>query len=178
MSPPFFSPLRKFFPLLWTVAFLFCPAALPAQEEGGGGRPVSFWKAVLPDGEYVVPHHMVSSFSFNRYVVNGVLRVYEVSVDTVGSVQAKFYYLEEIEGQSPVGLGQSAIEDLRSRVREVQERTGTGHLDTEVSKTHPTTTHAHTVEFMLPSLETLQRLHSHLEDSWTKRITRTFRLEP
>lgn len=141
---------------------------------GSGG---SFWKAVLKDGEFLVPHTGIASFSLSRYVVDGALRVHEVSIDTIGSVQVRFYFLEEISPQSPLGVGQSAVDDLRGRVREVQDRMGVPDIGREVTKTHPLTTHAHTVEFLLPDQESVLRLYRSLENSWIKRRTVTFRLE-
>jgi hypothetical protein len=168
---------RSFKYLLFIFCAGLCAANAPAQDGDGGRGAGSYWKAALTDGDYLVPHSAIASFALSRYVVDGALRVHEVSIDTIGSVQARFYFLEELLPQSPIGVGQSAIDNLRDKVREVQDRVGVAGVGKEVTKTHPLTTHAHTVEFILPDQESVQRLFRSLEDSWIKRRTVTFRLE-
>lgn len=162
---------------LLLLSSLLAPAGTFAQEQPPEDRPPPYWKAVLKDGEFLIPHPAIASMSMSNYVVDGTLRVYEVSIDTVGSVQARFYFIEEITVQSPVGVGQSAIEDLKSRAREIQNRAGVADATEQVSKTYPQTTHAHTVEFRLPNQQAVERLYRSLEDSWLKRRSVTFRLE-
>jgi hypothetical protein len=170
MHTPAFSG-RALFSVCWAVFLVgfFLVPRVEAQE-----RP-SFWKAELPGGSYLVSHAAIASISLSRYVVDGVVRVTEVTVATAGSTQGRFYFMEESVPSSPVVMGQSALEDLKARAREILERVDGINVDGEVVKNYPTTTHAHTVEFRLASLEDLEKLHQHLENSFTNRRTATFR---
>lgn len=131
----------------------------------------------MPGGSVVLARGAMASIARSRYVVDGKVRVHEVSVATMGSVQTRFYFLEAMTPQSPAGIGQSGLDDLRSRLGEVTARTGMSEIETEVLKTHPQTTHAHTVEFRLTSIEQLDRLYQHLERWLTRGGSGTFRLE-
>jgi hypothetical protein len=144
-------------------------------DEGQAQERFTYWKAELPGGTYVVSHAAISSISMSNYVVDGVLRVTEVAVGTMGSVQGRFYFIEESLPSSPVVVGQSALEDLKARAREVLHRVEGVDPEGEVVKNYPTSTHAHTVEFRLTKLEDLQRLYQNLEDSFLNRRTATFR---
>lgn len=136
-----------------------------------------FWEASLPGGSVVVARAAVATLARTSFLVDGAMRVHEVSIGTVGSVQTRFYYLEAITPQSPTGVGQSGLEDLRGRLTELTTRVGAAEVHSEVLKTHPQTTHAHTVEFRLSSVEQLDRLYQHLERWYLRRGGNSFSLE-
>lgn len=162
------------------LLFALCPLSVHCQEENEDGEPaersrVSYWKAVLPDGSFLVPHHAITSISKSSYVVDGAIRVTEMSVGTSGSVQGRFYYAELISTESPAGIGQSTINFLEEKSREIKERIGRGEVGEEVVKNYPDTTHAHTVEFLVASPEILDRMLTSLEQSYLRRRNDTFK---
>ena len=66
-----------------------------------------------------------------------------------------------------MGVGQSAIDLLKEKTEEVAARVAGADAPWEkVTKTYPTTTHAHTVEYRLSSREDLQKLYDHVEKCW------------
>jgi hypothetical protein len=149
-------------------------ASLPAQETDAA--PVSgigpYWKAELKDGTFLVPHSAITSISRSTYLVDGSIRVTEISIGTQGSVQGRFYHAEPIEPTLP--LGQSSLNLLKDRAQEVQSRLGLDEQATKVLKNYPTTTHAHTVEFRLPTLTELDAIFQHLERSYLQRRTAVY----
>ncbi len=166
--------IRPAFFLLSVVSVLSTATLLPAQEEPASRVPL-YWKACLPGGNFIVPLSSITSISQSQYVVDGSMRVTEVSVGTIGSVQGRFYYVEPLTPQSPLGVGQSTLEDLKSRIEEVADRTGGEEVWSKVIKNYPTTTHAHTVEFRLASAEQLAKLYQSLENSFLRRRTVEFK---
>ena len=78
-------------------------AQTPAQTPPPNpGQPV--WKCKLPGGVYEVAVNAMLAVSTHEYLVDGVARVTEVNVDTTGSLLARFYYLEPLTPNSPIGL--------------------------------------------------------------------------
>lgn len=142
-----------------------CQEINPAPSSAGG----SYWKAELPDGVFLVPHSAISSISRSSYLVDGSVRVTEVSIGTLGSVQGRFYHAEALQPTVPVG--QSSLNLAQQRAREVQSRLGLDEQATKVLKNYPTTTHAHTVEFRLASLAEVESIYQSLEDSYLRRRT-------
>jgi len=109
---------------------------------------------------------MVTSVSTHEYVVDGAARVTEFTIGTSGAVVARFYYLEPMVPKSPVGFGQSIIDKVQEKVGEASERTGTEEVWKKVVKNYPLTTHAHTVEYRLDSVDQVTKLEKSIEDAW------------
>jgi len=108
----------------------------------------------------------IASVSTHEYVVDAVARVTEFTVGTNSAVVARFYYLEPMVPKSPVGLGQSVIDKVQQRTEEAASRTGMEEVWKKVVKNYPTTTHAHTVEYRLDSLDQITKLQKSLENAW------------
>jgi hypothetical protein len=146
----------------------------PPEGSTGSAR-FTYWRAILPGGVYVVPHSKIASIGKSSYLVDGVVRVTEVSIDTDGSVQGRFYHAAPVEPKSPVGIGDSVLPLVQERAKEITTRTGTSDVWSAVLKNYPTSTHAHTIEFRLDSLETLNKLYESLERSFLRLSTDEFR---
>lgn len=128
--------------------------------------PAAFWKCELPGGVYMVNLPDISSISSHEYLVDGGARVTEVTIDTQGSVVARFYHLEILTPQSPIGAGQSVIDKAQEKLDEAAERTGQEAVWKKVVKNYPVATHAHTVEYRVDSKEHLTRILKSLERAW------------
>lgn len=148
------------------------PAPEPSNEESRR----ACWTAELPGGKFMVPLDAITSISQSQYVVDGNARVTEVSIGTTGSVQGRFYYLEPYTPQSPLAIGQTQIDKLREKVDEVVDRVSENDPNTMVLKNYPTTTHAHTIEFRLTSLNNLKKLYSSLETALRSQKDTRFKL--
>ena len=126
-----------------------------------------FWRCELPGGIYMVSLPTVTSVSTHEYVVNpGTARVTELTIGTNGAVVARFYYIEPLAPKSPIGLGQSIIDKVQEKVEEAADRADVEQVWKKVVKDYPLSTHAHTVEFRLDTLEKLTKLEKSVEDAW------------
>lgn len=141
-------------------SLLFCSASL------AGGGP--FWRCEFPGGVYMVSLSTLTSVSTHEYVVDGAARVTELTAGTLGAVVARFYYIEPLIPKSPVGVGQTLIDKVQQRASEAASRTGTEEVWKKVVKNYysPNTTHAHTVEYRLDSVDQLKKVQKSLEDAW------------
>ena len=127
----------------------------------------AFWRCELPGGIYVVNLATVTSVSTHEYVVNpGAARVTEFTIGTTGAVVARFYYVEPMVPKSPVGFGQSIIDKVQEKAEDAADRTGVEEVWKKVVKDYPLTTHAHTVEYRLDSVDQVKKLEKSIEDAW------------
>lgn len=139
---------------------------------------VSLWQAKLPGGMYSIRVSAMASVSMHEYVVDGAVKVQEVTIGTYGSSIARFYYLEPLTPGSPTTFGQSAINQAEEKVKSILDRTGQGNLvETTVVKNYPATTHAHTIEYRLGSLKSLEKLYKSAEESFRMNKRGKFSLE-
>ncbi len=164
---------------LWVVASLGLgggrlAAQTPSPTPDGAPTNRGVWRAELPGGTYIVSLGSITSLSMHEYVVDGAARVTEVSIDTVGSVQARFYFLEPNVPQAPGGIGQSTINFVQEKLTEGAERSGTDAWK-KVVKKYPEATHAHTVEYRLDSKESLTALFKNAETAWLRGRGDTFK---
>ncbi|MGF1677839.1 MAG: hypothetical protein ACFCUX_01450 [Candidatus Methylacidiphilales bacterium] len=145
---------------------------------GQESTPVIF-SVELPDGEYRVNVRQVVSVSVHRYLVDGILTVDELTVDTSGNTVARFYVVDRNqEVRAPGGLGQSLIDQAQSKADSLKDRSGVAALiDRSVVKSYPTTTHARTVEYRLGDKKVLMDLFRALSRSWAASTPGKFKVE-
>ena len=108
----------------------------------------------------------VTSVSTHEYVVNATARVTEFTIGTTGAVVARFYYIEPMVPKSPIGFGQSIIDKAQEKVEEAADRADVEQVWKKVVKDYPATTHAHTVEYRLDSVDEVTKLEKSIEDAW------------
>lgn len=155
----------------------------PPQRLGGnagaeGGRrgvPFALWKAELPGGSYLVARNAISAVSMQQYVLDGVARVTEVNVTTNGNFHPRFYFLETIDagGAAASAPGvQPAAEAAMAAARQALPEAAT-----KVVKNYPSTTHAGTIEFRLPSAEGVQKLYESVTRTWLTGESEAFSLK-
>lgn len=138
------------------------PAASPSPTR------IPMWRCDLPGGTYEVAIRSIISVSTHDYVVDGVARVTELNIETPGSVEVRFYYLEPVVGQSPIGIGQATIDKMKELATEASNRVSPGEEPPweKVVKSYPTTTHAHTVEYRLDSKDDVQTLFNSVDQAF------------
>ena len=147
------------------------PSPSPANN-----RPAPYWTAEVPGGKFTVALDAITSISQSTYIVDNSARVTEVSIGTAGSVQGRFYYIEPYTPQGPLASGQAQIDKLKSKVEEVLDRVSEDDPNTMVLKNFPATTHAHTVEFHISSLDHLNKLYGSLENALRTRREGKFKI--
>jgi len=129
---------------------------------------IPMWRADLPGGTYEVAVRSIISVSTHEYVVDGVARVTELNIETPGSVEVRFYYLEPVVSNSPIGIGQSTLDKMQELATEASSRVSPGEEPPweKVVKSYPTTTHAHTVEYRLDSKDDIQNLFNSVDQAF------------
>ena len=128
--------------------------------EDAKGHP-AYWQAELSGGHYMVKLGSIISASRHEYIADGVARVVEVNVATSASVVARFYFVEAAGKNSALNVPGIVAKRVESTTRELGGRAGVD-TDTTVVKNYPASTHAHTVEFRVPNLGTLDSLYGSL----------------
>ena len=105
------------------------------------------WRCDLPGGTYEVAIRAILAVSMHEYIVDGIARVTEMNIDTPGTMAVRFYYIEPLTTNSPLGIGQATLDKVQELAKEAGERVSPGDSPGDkVVKNYPTTTHAHTVE--------------------------------
>ena len=139
------------------------PTPTPDPTPLGG-----FWRAVLPGGVFRVRLDRIQSVSTHEYTIEPLTRVTELTIDTGGSVVTRFYFQEIATPQTPLGIGQSAIDLVKAKTEEAANQiSGDASVWKKVTKIYPSTTHAHTVEYRVQSKAALQRLMASVEKAWS-----------
>lgn len=121
-----------------------------------------------PGGTYFVRLSTICSVSMHEYIVDGAATVTELTIATTSSEVARFYYLEPVTLQSPVGVGQSLIDKAQEKVDEGLQRTGQAGLWHKAVKNYPMTTHAHTIEYRIEKKEQLKTMYHAILNRWVR----------
>lgn len=152
------------------IALLASAPAVLAQEPSPSPAPTRLqrgvWQADLPGGKYIVRLSAITAVSLHEYVVDNAARVTEVNIGTSGSEMVRFYVIEPNVPKAPGGVGQSVIDKAEEKANELLNRTKMDETWQKVMKNYPTTTHAHTIEYRLPSRDVIDKLFESIQDSW------------
>lgn len=136
-----------------------------------------FWDCTLPGGSYTVALNKISVVSIHEFNVPGG-RVTEFNIVTEGSALARFYFMD---AAIPAG-GTAIAEVAKARLLEVAntaaDRTGTDRAWEKVMKDYPLATHAHTIEFRIPTKADLLALHDSAKRAWMTGRGRTVSMAP
>ncbi|NBR62709.1 MAG: hypothetical protein EBT77_00055 [Verrucomicrobia bacterium] len=162
--------MRHAFPLILLIAANLC-AQSTNSVTGSGGRP-GLWNCKFADGNYYSVSLMaIDSVSQHEYLLDGAMRVVEVTVATRGSTQARFYVLEKPSTSTGSLPGQSIADGIGRATEEIVSR-GPGALKAatnSVVKKFPETSHAKIIEYRISSRESLTKLFQHLLNRWQGR---------
>jgi hypothetical protein len=140
---------------------------------------IKYWEATLPGGSYAVAVTTITSVSMHDYYVEGVGLVSEVTIDTTGTVTARFYSINA----SPSGAA-SAVSEAAQRMANTLKKSGEGIAGVKVAdpltavvKSYPTTTHAHTVEYRLSEKEEIEALFKSAKSSMITQASGSYKLK-
>jgi hypothetical protein len=149
----------------------------PATPQPGGNQSaMPLFRAQLPGGIYEVAVRNIVSVSIHEYLVDGAVRVVEMNIDTLGSIMARFYFLEPNTPNTPGGIGAAAIEKTQQLLTQAADKTGQDAWK-KVIKNYPTTTHARTVEYRFQSREELNKVFEAAEDAFRLQRARSVKIE-
>lgn len=159
---------------LWIALVMLAHGAAAQTNSNTIGSPArgGLWNCKFPDGNYYsVSLGAVDSVSQHEYLLDGALRVVEVTVATRGSTQARFYVLEKPSTDTG-GLPGQSLADGMGRVAEEITSRAPGAVKTitnSVVKKYPETSHAKIIEYRISDRETLKKLFDHLLKRWQGR---------
>jgi hypothetical protein len=151
------------------------PTPTPPQP-GVNPSAILLFRAQLPGGVYEAAVQHIVSVSTHEYLVDGAVRVVEMNIDTVGSILARFYYLEPNTPKPPGGIGAPALEKAQDIFTQAVDKTGQDAWK-KVIKNYPTTTHARTVEYRLQSREDLNKVFSAAEEAFRMQKAKSVKIE-
>jgi hypothetical protein len=141
------------------LSFAQTPAPAPAEDDSNP----RFWQASFANGgHYLVKLERISSASRHEYIGNGSARVVEVTIGTDTSLVARFYFLEPVGKDTPVAAGNIVINRAEQAAKDAASRISPTLGKLNVIKDYPTTTHTHTVEYVLQDEATLHSLYGSL----------------
>ncbi len=126
------------------------------------------WTGSLRGGRYLVKCSQIIALSKHEYVADGAARVVEVNLTLSSNTAVRFYFLEplRLEGGGTIAAGQQAIDKARQLVQDAARRISPTLTEPKVVKTYPSSTHAHTVEFVLREEGRLNSLFDSLEGAF------------
>lgn len=136
------------------------------------------WRTELPGGSYDVALSMIDSVSTHDYIVDKAVKVYELTIATHSSVEARFYYIEPLKPAAPNGIGQGVMDKVQEKVQEGAQRTLGDNADllfNSVIKNYPTTTHAHTVEYRLTTRDDVDKMFKSVEAAWRNNVDTSYK---
>lgn len=155
---------------------LCLPALVQGQTPAGGGTNnnsnnpavIDGWRGYLSidykGGQFVIPYNRIVSVTRHQYMIDGGGKVDEVTVDTSGTVIARYYFLESPLESNPTNAGQIINNRLNQTKNLLENRTG---VDADmVIKHYPDTTHAKTVEFRVSDRAHLGSIFQHVTHEW------------
>jgi hypothetical protein len=163
------------------------PAAPAAPAAPGGSKANSgrvsdeetkdhWWDCSLPGGNYTVSIGKITSVSMHQYIVKTPTqaatalpmptRVYEVNIATDTAMVTRFYYMETATDGGALSTVKTGLDRLNEAGNQAADRTGTAKYWQLVQKDYPLSTHAHTIEFRLESLDDLNRLFGSVKRCW------------
>ncbi len=142
------------------------------DEENTTGR----WDCSLPGGNFTISLGKILGTSIHQYVVPTPTttaspvplptRVHEVNIATDGALVVRFYFVESATDASMLNVTQTALARVNQVANEAANRAGTVKPWQMVQKDYPMSTHAHTVEFRVETLDDLHRLYGSVKRSW------------
>lgn len=123
----------------------------------------AFWQASFANGgHYLVKLNAIACASKHEYVSDGVARVVEINIGTNTAIVARFYFLEPVGKDTPLAAGQIIIDRAQDVAKQVAGKVSPSAAKLNVVKNYPTSTHAHTVEYVVQDEETLGSLYKSL----------------
>jgi hypothetical protein len=161
--------------LLALTCLALTHTALQAQSSNGGStetKPIpeeflqdGIWTGSLKGGRYLVKAAQIIALSKHEYVADGSARVVEVNLTLSTNANVRFYFLEPVrlEGTGTIAAGQQAIDKARQLVQDAASRISPTLTEPKVVKSYPTTTHAHTIEYVIKDEARLNSLFESLE---------------
>lgn len=138
----------------------------PNEQKADEPTRDGIWDGTFKGGKYMVRCNAIIALSKHEYVSDGVARVVEVNLALNSAQVVRFYFLEPVKIETTSGTanaGTQALEKAKGLVEQAVGRVAPNITDPKVVKNYPTSTHAHTVEFVLKEEARLNAMFESLQ---------------
>ncbi len=163
------------FPASLALAQRPTPSATPSRSNASH-QPL--WRCTAPGGVFVVAVSQIVAIGMHEYIVDGAARVTELNIDTTGNALVRYYFLEPIDPQTPLAVGQSALTKLKELAEEAASRVDIEESWRKVVKNYPGSTHARTIEFRVDSKEDLTKIFNSADTAFRNQRAGSTTIEP
>lgn len=124
-----------------------------------------------PGGEYIIDRRDVMSISAHTYEIDGGMRVWEVTLSERSPNTIRWYFTKLLPTES-VTVGSPSDEGTGGKLDTLdgkgtnappskQEKEKESKLIVPVRKSYPSSTHAHTIEYRVRTLEQLDEIYAY-----------------
>ena len=123
----------------------------------------AYWQASFANGgHYMVRLSNVASASKQIYISDGLARVVEVNIGCDSATVVRFYFLEPVGKDTPIAAASTILDRGTDLAKQAAGKVSPTASQLQVVKNYPTSTHAHTVEFVIQDEATINSLYSSL----------------
>lgn len=136
------------------------------QQQGDTPTRDGLWDGRMNGGNYIVRCNSIIALSMHEYISDGVARVVEVNLTLNSAQVVRFYFLEPYKpetGSNAVTAGTQALDRAKGMFEQAAGRVSPELTTPKVVKNYPTSTHAHTVEYVIKDEARLNSLFQSLE---------------
>ena len=168
--------MKAYLPAFLLACLLMLHVRAQAQTSTTGGGNTSgttsatesdsnraYWQASFANGgHYMVRLSNVASASKQVYISDGLARVVEVNIGCDSANVVRFYFLEPVGKDTPIAAAQTIMDRGTDVAKQVAGKVSPSASQLQVVKNYPTSTHAHTIEFVIQDEATINSLYSSL----------------
>lgn len=160
--------MKKLF-LLPALALSLAPICLAEEDDENQPDPrLQLWQAKLSDtSKITISVSQIVCVSMHPYMLNGENLVTEVTIDTLGNNSIRFYYVHPDDEKPDYMDPESVVKNAKKRLsqRPSQPKADKSPI---ASVKFPEGTYAHTIEYQVSSLETLEDIFKSITSVWEK----------
>lgn len=158
---------RHLFPIL-ICPLLFAHQSFAAEDELPDPK-IQLWQAELNDtSKITIAVSQIVSVAIHPYLLNGENLVTEVTIDTTGNNTIRFYYVHPDDDKPDYTDPESVMKSAKKRLSQRPSQPKAQAKAAIASLKFPEGAYAHTIEYQVSSLETLDTIFKSLTSVWEK----------
>ena len=163
---------RYFLPIIALCVVPFCLAADDDDDENKPEPRLQLWQAKLDDTSLItLSVSQIVSVTMHPYKLNGENLVTEVTIDTLGNNTIRFYFVHSDEKEPDYFDPNSVVKDAKKRLSQRPSQPKAKAEDGEpliASVKFPEGAYAHTIEYQVSCLKTLEEIYKSVTSVWEK----------
>lgn len=160
--------MRHLFPLL-VFPLIFAHQAFSAEDDQQPDPKIQLWQAELNDtSKITIAVSQIVSIAMHPYLLNGENLVTEVTIDTTGNNTVRFYYVHPDDEKTDYTDPESVVKSARKRLSQRPSQPKAQENAAIASLKFPEGAYAHTIEYQVSSIETLDAIFKSITTVWEK----------